>query len=354
MIVHAYASTRHYVDHLAPIWDALEPAERGTWWLSSTDLATWARGRYRGDYAVSRSFPSLQRAKVGTEQPRFLLAGVNDVRNGAAHRSILVEHGAGQTYNGDPDTAGASAFAGGAGRRPVDLFLCPNETVAAVNRDTYPNTPAVVVGCPKLDRWAGEDSFRDGPVNPTGQPRYRPVVAFSFHWDSPLCPETGWTWPEYRHAVERFVERSRGRVEVLGHGHPRAWSTLQPWWRDLGVQPVAEFDEVLERADLYVCDNSSTIFEFAAVRGRVVLLDGKQYRRGVHHGLRFWDAANVGQRCPGPGQLEPVIAHALSSGVPMAAARITASIYGELDGQAAARSVEAIRALSTPGLSRRR
>jgi hypothetical protein len=60
---------------------------------------------------------------------------------------------------------------------------------------------------------------------------------------------------------------------------------------------VASLREVQRRAAVYVCDNSSSMYEFAATGRPVVVLDlpegrikGIGYRRNINHGLRFWDA----------------------------------------------------------------
>jgi CDP-glycerol glycerophosphotransferase (TagB/SpsB family) len=84
--------------------------------------------------------------------------------------------------------------------------------------------------------------------------------------------------------------RLAARYTVIGHGHPRAMADLAPWYRRAGIEVVADFADVCRRADLLAFDNSSVGFEFASTGRPVVLLDPYHYRRGVHHGLRFWDA----------------------------------------------------------------
>ena len=153
------------------------------------------------------------------------------------------------------------------------LFLHPNETSAARDRAAYPDARVEVVGCPKLD------------TLPAREPGPGPVIAVAFHWDGAM-PELRWAWPRFRHAIVRLA----ARYTVIGHGHPRAMADLAPWYRRAGIEVVPDFADVCRRADLLVFDNSSVGFEFAATGRPVVLLDPYHYRRGVHHGLRFWDA----------------------------------------------------------------
>ena len=65
---------------------------------------------------------------------------------------------------------------------------------------------------------------------------------------------------------------------------------LAPWYRRAGIEVMADFADVCRRSDLLVFDNSSVGFEFASTGRPVVCLEPYHYRRGVHHGLRFWDA----------------------------------------------------------------
>jgi DNA-binding transcriptional LysR family regulator len=202
-----------------------------------------------------------------------------------------MEHGVGQTYG-----EGHSAYAGGPGRcGTVDVFLCPNERVAALNRATCPGARVEVIGTPWLDELARIERSPDVDA------------AVSFHWDLPLCPETRCTIDDWWPAVTDLA----GRRSLLGHGHPRAARVLDRF-RDAGI-PVAErFEDVAARARVYVCDNSSTLFYAAALGLGVVVLDSPRYRRHVEHGLRFWEHADVGVRVACGADLASAVQEALA------------------------------------------
>jgi hypothetical protein len=74
---------------------------------------------------------------------------------------------------------------------------------------------------------------------------------------------------------------------------------------------VPDFADVCRRADVYVCDNSSTLYEFASTGRPVVVLNSPQYRGTVNHGLRFWDAAHVGLHAWPGDNLGDVVERAL-------------------------------------------
>src|SRR5690625_7239322 len=57
---------------------------------------------------------------------------------------------------------------------------------------------------------------------------------------------------------------------------------------------IHTFDEVLESASLYCTDASSTLYEYAATGRPVLVLNSRHFRKDVNHGLRFWEASEVG------------------------------------------------------------
>jgi hypothetical protein len=259
------ATQPHYRDHLRPVYEALPPRVRGRWIESKADLTDPAALTVVASYGDYR-----------------LTAGP----------AIYFEHGVGFSFGGDHP-----AFSGGRGKDRVALFCNTNRYVDARNRAAYPQADHHIVGCPKLDAWPSQPR----PSNP------RPVVAVSFHWDSKIAPETRPAFPHYRNALERLQDAG---WDIIGHGHPRAWSFLGPFWDELGVEQVQDFSEVIRRADVYVADATSTLYE-AAVVMPVVVLNAPWYRRDVDFGLRFWDAV-PGVEVNDPRALRRQIARALN------------------------------------------
>jgi hypothetical protein len=255
-VIHAYASRPHYFDHLEPIWKALPDELRG------------------------ESFSPIPGNPWGSARPvriphddLVLVASFVDSRKMARAR-------AGQTYDGDERARCHGSYAGGDGHENTVLFLSPREEIAQRWRDTYYDVPSVAVGCPKLDRYA-----KGRGVNGEAQ-----TVAFSFHWDNPLCPESRSAFGHYRRSLAGIIGALRERGwRVLGHGHPREIGHLARVWRELDVPIVMDQDYVMRHAAVLVADNTSALYEAAGIGIPVVCLNAPWYRRDVQHGLRFWD-----------------------------------------------------------------
>lgn len=300
------ASLRHYADHLRPVWDALEPAERGT-------FARTAR-RLTGDAVLVASYRDLLTVR----------------RRGRP--IIFFEHGCGYTYDDLTADAGTS-YAGGGRRDDVVLFVSPNEYVRRRNQHAWPGVPEVVVGSPRMDELlrVAKAYQRD---------TLQPMIAVSFHWRCDVVPEAEPATTHFQAALPDLA----ARFTVLGHGHPRDWEALRRMWRGLEVEPVADFADVVRRADLYVVDTSSTLYEFAALDRPVVVLNAPWYRRDVRHGLRFWEHSDVGLNVDEPADLVATVTTALRDSPEMRARRgaATAAVFPFL-GDSARRAVAAIR-----------
>jgi len=322
--IDALASERHFVDHLAPVWLAMPDELRGRFLVADRTLVRHAAGR--GIEAV----PATR-----TSNP-MLVASYGDQKRGrrlGARTFISMEHGAGQSYGGDARSARHGSYAGGRDRDDTALFLAPNEQAASRWRVAYPTAQVSVIGSPRLDSL------------PTREPGPGPVVALGFHWPCAIAPEARTAFPHFRGVLPALARR----FAVLGHGHPRFMARLAPFYRSAGIEPVEDFDDVLRRADLYVCDNSSTLFEFAATGRPVVVLNAPWYRRDVEHGLRFWDAATVGLQVDDPADLAGTIEAALGDPPWQRAERerVIASVYAKPPHGAARAAGDAIAAWLT-------
>lgn len=297
MKLDVYCSEPHFVDHTASVWGA---------------IARQCRGQYRvaTDVLRDRALGHGIRAVVGfdgSDHPT-LTASIGDLRaarRAGRSRVALMEHGYGQSYGGDRRSADHPSYAGGVGRA-ADLFLHPNEHAASRDRSAYPAAQVEIVGCPKLD------------TLPRREPGPGPVICFSAHWDdSRTVPEVRSGFVHFREGFEVVARH----YQVIGHGHPRFIARLTPWYERKRIEVVADFREVCRRADLYVCDNSSTIFEFASTGRPVIVLQPSIYRPNIDHGLRFYEAAGVGLECHAPSALLHTVAEALADPPGQKAAR---------------------------------
>jgi CDP-glycerol glycerophosphotransferase (TagB/SpsB family) len=135
------------------------------------------------------------------------------------------------------------------------------------------------------------------------------VVVVSFNWNNDLTPETSTAFPHFRRAVKELANSKE--IQLVGHSHPRGRHDLQYFYERMNVRFIQDFDDVMDEADLYVVDNSSTLYEFAATGKPVVALNAPWYRRDVHHGLRFWECVDVGINCSDPSTLPWAINSAL-------------------------------------------
>lgn len=272
MKIDAMASEPQYVNTLAPIWCALPEQVRGEF-LTADHLFPKARALGVEPTAWHESW-----AHVG------LVASERDLRFLRGKPAVLAEHGAGQSYGGRSESATHPGYAGGDGRDNVILFLCPGAQCAERNRARYPDTPAVEIGNPRMEY------LRDIPS--TNHPA---TVAFAFHWAAGICPESGTAWYDWRDHLDLLADRYR----LIGTGHPRGFQEMADWYEKHGIIPVEDFEIVVAEADLLCADNTSVMYEFAALDRPVVALNSRNWNRRVSHGLRFWDAI------PGPDITEP-------------------------------------------------
>jgi hypothetical protein len=247
---------------------------------------------------------------------------------------VLFEHGIGFSFGGKH-----TSYAGGGGfRRLVTLFVEPNEYPARRNMQAHgPDVNQVIVGCAKMDAWHVK------PPKPRSDP---PVVAISFHWDCRICPETRSAWEHFRSALPELASEFR----MIGHGHPRILEALAPEYERLGIPVVWDFEEVMETADVYINDASSTLYEFASLDRPVVVLNAPWYRRDQNHGLRFWEHADVGVQCDDPDYLADAVREALADSGAQQVKRhkATDAAFKYHDGTSARRAADAIMNMVQP------
>lgn len=301
MAVHAFVSWPHYADHIAPIWQQIPEKHRGQFVVGSHSQRS--RMRARGIEAVLPRQAGLTARAMQSKGP-IIVASFSDLQKMGKRPAVFVEHGAGQTYVLD-DGRIHGGYSGGVGRSSVGLFICPNRMVMQANRKEYPDASFAVVGSPRLDDLWEARNVSEGPD--------RETLAISFHWECRVVREAGSAFSEFRDAIPPFVRRLQNYgIDVVGHGHPKAFSDLKPWWQSQGVKVEAEWEHVVEIADAYMVDNSSTIFEAAALDIPILLMESKRWRREVYHGMRFWDHSNVGPSVTPESDLDAAFAESLS------------------------------------------
>jgi hypothetical protein len=318
------ASEAHYLRHMAPVWKALPGENRGPV-LVNTDRV----GRFSG-FGVP-VYPVDGYPQLGRQTPVLVASGA-DLEACRRQRvpTILMEHGAGQTYA----PGNNRGYAGGPGRETVVLYLAPGPHPANKHRQAWPTSRVAEVGCPWLDRWVGY----------TPQEHVNPVIVLTWHWDGRgVCPEASSGFWFFRAALPRLTER----YTVLGHGHPRILEQIRPIYQELGIDVLETAEEVLEHGDLLVGDNTSLLFEFAATGRPVVVLNPPQYRKTVHHGLRFWEAAGVGIQCDSPMELVHAVERALQDPpeVREERKRALSLVYSRIDGGSSVQAAQEVLAI---------
>ena len=330
-----YAQQPHYLDHLLPIWNLLPEEKRGKFYVPSIflhnhdiDMKEYGNNKNCDVTVIQEQISS----------PLIVAGGISrkDIGNSPL---ILVNHGAGQSYILNNQKR-HSSYAGGENRDNVVLFIQPNTYAANLDGNKYPKSQQAVVGSCKLDKW--HQKKLDGKIKKRSK---IPVVAISFHWDCMLCPETKSTWEYYRSALPMLSHKNISQTwKILGHGHPAIMSQLMPIYKKYGIEIVEDFESVMERADLYIMDHMSTLYEFASTGRPVVVLNAPWYRKKIEHGLRYWECADVGINVEHRDELESAIKYALKDPLEqkMKRERALSKVYAYRDGMATERAVNAI------------
>jgi hypothetical protein len=273
-----FSSQPHYWHHLAPVYHSLPERLRGPVRATGRSLAA----------ARSHGLPAAAGVPEGE---RILVAGGHDAGLlQGRHRVAHLDHGAGQTYNGDADHPVQSrSYPGGPDLERVELWLTASERVAALWRGAYPHSTAVAVG----------------PTSVTPETIRQPktgIVAVTWHWSCDLVAEAGTAY----HDWVDYLPALANRVRLIGHAHPRWPRSIRKAYVLLGIEPVEDWREVVRLADVLVADNSSVMYEWAAMGRPVIALNSMRWRTTVDHGLRFWEAIPGPSLWPdadGPGDL---------------------------------------------------
>ena len=324
-----FAREPQFVDHLTPTWHALPLEIRGTFYGEKAVL-----DRIKEQGVESPELYEKAQEVSGPELPLTFAASWWDARNSRDWKrlTVITEHGSGQTFQG----VNSHSYLNAKDRAGIVAVLVPGTYQEKFSQETHPIIPTYVVGCPKLDRWHKDKTL---PKDARG------VVAFSTHWDCKVCPETRTSIRHFRSALPLINKK----FKLIGHAHPRIAGVMQALYLKHDIEWVPDFSEVMERAELYICDGSSTIYEWASLDRPTVILNAPWYRRDVEHGLLFWEYRDVGIQVDQPRELPQAIKTALADTDAQKARRheIISDVYGPCDGQAAKRAAAALQEILT-------
>ncbi|MEN1760775.1 CDP-glycerol glycerophosphotransferase family protein [Anoxynatronum sibiricum] len=327
-----FAWERQYFDHLLPVWEKIPDDRKGIFYMACSVNEIYKNIIENKKMAV-KSRQSIEEMvkeiNLPNEKQNMLIMADNNAKYvGKIERCMVrLAHGCGQTFiTNDPYYELMQKFS---------LILVPNEYAQNFFQNYFPEKSIEIVGCPKLDKWSRELKRSNGKP---------PHIVFSFHFDRDFVPETKTTWPYYKEKVFELSKSLDWKVSV--HGHPKIYDQISLECQEEGINTIMHFEEVIETADLYVCDYSSTIYEFAYTGRPVVLLNAPWYRRDVEHGIRFWEFSNVGINCDEPADLKSCIEQALIDRMEIQVDREKAvkKVYSFIDGSASEKAATAILA----------
>lgn len=334
------AHEKHFLDHLYPMYRETPEEFRGDFILPK-GLVEYARSAY-GIERIVQYHGNRAQARIHMSKDRRRLvvcsASGDQIQVARSGRfSIFTQHGAGQSFKRIQ-----SSYAGFPGRKNIAALIFPGDHPANRDRPLYPDAEVFVVGCPKLDPW------HSGELKPPKNDK--PVVVYSSHWDCHVVPETRSAFWHMLPGLQALSDAQGEDFELYGHGHPRALKHWRPEYKKRGIPVIRHFSEVMERADLYIMDHMSTLYEFASAgrmgNGRpVVVLNSPKYRKNVEHGLRFWSAADVGIQVDNPEDLVGAVYEALADPVERQKNRREAveQVFKFMDGKSSERAGDAIR-----------
>lgn len=288
-----FARRRHFLDHIKPIWDELPEEKRGRFMIPET-LADYAKSIGLEATSLPRLSPNnpLNVNPKGSNPMLTCATGDMQIAYSCNHRRefILMEHGVGLVFPANQSYAGNKGI-----RIRAALTLAPNLTVWQLTKRALPNMPQDIIGTPYLDDWAGISKLKRKMPE-------KPVVCISFHWDgSGVAPEAGNALEHFRSVLPKLAEQEN--FTIVGHSHPRNIDQMTKLFNNYGIATIPNFKDIMKIANLYVCDASSTIYEWLVTGWPVVIMNSPKYRRNVNFGIRFWDYTDVGLQVNDPEEL---------------------------------------------------
>lgn len=286
------ASQKHYIDHIAPVWERLPKDVRHNFYVPE-GIADYAKSKLQGSsqylFQYERVFPQ--------DDSPILVCAYGDLiaahRNNISRKIIYMEHGTGHAF-------GTAAYPNGVGKRDyVDLFLAPNDYTRRLIHSVR-DTHVEVIGTPKMDIYYGAFQEMQRMTDLIGVPA-NPTIAIAFHWGDKhsVPPESGSAYEHYKNILPELAKR----YSVIAHGHPIAQHIYKPEFIRMGIPWIDTFDQVLQKADIYINDISSTLYEFVVTGKPVIILNAPWFRRDVNWGIRFWDYSDVGINVDEPEEL---------------------------------------------------
>ena len=314
------ATERHFLDHLIPVYKALPQNKRGVIYIHKS-IEERAKDLFIGYKLLNK--------RSGNKPNLTVVSSYGDLKKARANgsRCVLMEHGAGQSYQ----SVKSGSYIGAPDRSGVVAVLVPGEEHVKRHEKAHPTIPAYPIGIPKLD-------YIHSDLEATNNKIDKEIVVISFHWDCKLAPETRSAFRYYR----RVLEKVSKEYKVLGHGHPRGFDKYKQFWDKIGVETIKDFSEVIDKGWVYCCDNSSSMFEWISLDRPVVVMNAPCYRRNIEHGMRFWEYADMGVQVDNPDNLIKAIKEAQNDASQRARRRkeIKDEVYYETDGKGAERAAE--------------
>lgn len=199
-------------------------------------------------------------------------------------RIIYAEHGVCEFYWEDETKVPVSGW-GSITFSEVDkplIHLAPNQRACDIFSRSH---RSVVTGVYETD-WIKDWKFNRNKV---------PIVCLSSHWNQRGNVYTSSYFDHYFNKIRTAVCKRLGWELVL-HGHPRNSGKLKYRAYSENLRWIKDFKEVVETCDIYICDNSSSIFSFASSHKPVILLNPPNVTMDTtpSFNFRFWEHADIG------------------------------------------------------------